>query len=454
MRKQIKLMEEGKNANEAYTQSLKDQQLDLIRIQSTKAIFAQRDILDAAKKELADKPFMTVRTPEGEVPTLTPNLEAVKKVAAAQTEFNRVVEATKEKVKGVTESMSAQVSEAKKLSDLADKQAKDSRKFQVGEGTAPEKLDKGAVSDAYAAALEKINGQIRKTKIDLQDFEDQQNNKFKAGEISRLEVIRTTGAKEIEEYTKRAVEIQKQINIASGGKNKKADVERFSNAKNEVENAIKSSTLRTAEEEKIALVKVQEETTRGTIKELEARGQFVRAAMLKFGSESGLALMQAKAAAEKYGEEFPLLVENVKQLESTLAAMVQNARVKEATVEFDNLYKTMTNGIKGVQTATENDGLGEMLMAAMKASEEYKASLPSLEEALRKVKEAAKGGSPEAEGKYQEELTKQKNLAEKYKTMWAGVGESVSKSLGSAFGNGGKALGSLITQLTRRTTSR
>lgn len=449
MRKQIKLMEDGKNANEAYTQSLKDQQLDLIRIQSTKAIFAQRDILDAAKKELADKPFMTVRTPEGEVPTLTPNLDAVKKVAAAQTEFNRVVEATKEKVKGVTESMSAQVTEAKKLSDLADKQAKDSRKFQVGEGTAPPKPDKGAINDAYATAIEEINGRIKKTKKDLQYFEEQQNNLFKAGEIGRLEVIRTTSEKEIEEYTKRAVEIQKQIDIASGGKNKKADVARFSNALSEVQDALAASRIRTAQEEGVALVKVEEETTKSKIKELETQGKYVQAAMLQFGSTQGAAMMQAQKDAEKYGDEFPLLVERVRQFTATQATMVQDARVKEATVEFDNLYKTISNGIKGVQTATENDGLGEMLMAAMKASEEYKASLPSLEEALKKVKEAAKGGSPEAQGKYEEELTKQKNLAEKYRTMWAGVGESVSKSLGSAFGNGGKALGSLITQFSK-----
>lgn len=433
-----RLKREGRDDSEALAGAMKEEALARYELNSANAIGEASKRLDAARAEK-----------NGVLGNIVMSTAKQIELNKARAEYNKLIE-QRDKVRDNAASVVFE-SGIQKMSYNADQIVSDILgSFKSGvEIYDRKKEDKAGVNDSYAAAVEKINGRIKASKEDLAKFEEKQDNLFKTGQASRIEVIRSNGAKEVEELDKQAREIQSKINIAGSGKNKEADVARFRNEKEEALKASKAVSIRMSQEEGVELARIHDTINKNEIKEAIATGQFVKAAKLKFADEQGVAFMRAKKAAEDYGSEFPNLIKDYEQLKATSEAMLNEAGIKEAKADLDLLFQSMKNGIKGVQTANESGGMGEMMNAAIEASERYKNQLAEVEIRLIALKAASENGTPAAKKDYEEELIKQKNAAEQYKTMWAGVGESISKSLGSAFGNGGKALGSLITQFSK-----
>ena len=331
---------------------------------------------------------------------------------------------------------------AKLNKELVEK-AKPANPPRLGEVTLSTNPDVSAENDRYAEAIQEQVGVIKAARRDLQSFEDVQNEKFRRGEIGRLELLETVAEKSKESYKKISDAIESQIGIAAAGKNKAADVERF---KNDLERASDdlSSILKNNGQQTLTEIERQEkEAVRLKVKTLEDQGQFVQAATLRWSSDYSTMYAQIEADAKRGNKS---AIEFMAQLDTLNKQLMASAGVKEASASFNLLAASMANIIKGVQTVNESQGLAGMFTAAVKATDEYKAKLPELEKALKAVRDAANapGASDQDKKKYEDAVTKQKDLAQAVKTMWSGVGESISKSLESAFGKSGKAAASML----------
>lgn len=346
---------------------------------------------------------------------------------------------------------------AKENARLVEEEAKRRRKQDQDEPTSSlgGKVDKAGINDSYAAAIVKLNAQIKASKIDLQNFEANDNEKFKAGEIGKLQVIKDVAAKSAAEYATIGKAIQEQMDIASKGKNKKADLERFTGLKDQNDDAASQAAKRAALETVTYKTQLEDETNKAHVKSLEAEGKFVEAAAARWKDDYSGAYKSIKSDFDKYGDQFPVLGMRVKAFTKLQTEMFQDASMKEAVSNFDAIFNSISAGFKGVQALSEEEGLGAMFNAATEASQKYRAELPQLQAALLQLQTVANapGASKDDAAKYQEELARQNGLADKYKTMWAGVGKSISDSLTSAFGDAGKATGTMVTALTKYATN-
>jgi len=350
---------------------------------------------------------------------------------------NRVVEASKIK-------KAAYAAEA-----LAAEQAAKAAAGNLKFGGA--KPDKAAVNDAYAAAITSLNNKIKAAKKDMQNFDDKLNDQFKAGEMGKLQVIQSSAENQIAEYEKIGKTIQDQIDKASKGKNKTADVEKFSGLQEANTEAIEQAKRKQAQETSVYISQLRQDSNREAVKQLEEEGNYVSAAALRWSTEYSPAIQAVQKDYEALGDKFPEIGERLKQLEATQESFMDAARVKELSKEYNVLALEIANTLKGVQTASEDQGLVAMWTAAQDATEKYKASLPGLAAQLEKLKRFAMADDASTGDKkaYEEALSQQTSLAEKYKTMWTGVGKSISDSLGDAFGKSGKAAGDILQSIVK-----
>lgn len=340
----------------------------------------------------------------------------------------------------------ASTEEKNQLKELAAMQAA----MPSGTGTLSTKPDTKGINDAYRAAQVTIDSQIKASKKSMQDFEDIQNDRFKAGEIGKLTFIRNVGEQQISEYDKIAKDLAAKRIIAEGGKNKVADVALITGLSDANTEALEQAKRKMASETNVELARLAHENTKYQIIELEAQGNFSEAASKRFSSEYSLAIQQVKKDFDKFGYAIPAVVEAMDNLREAKEAVMATADVRQANYEFERQNAIIVNLFKGVQTASEGQGMVAMYEAAANAAETYKEKLPSLIKAQQELaNKASISGSPADLTKSEEALTKMKADAEHLKTMWSGVGQSISKSLESAFGNSGKAVGELLKAGTK-----
>lgn len=320
LRTQIQLLKEGKSASEAYTQSLQQQQLDKVRIEGTKGIFAQREILEKAKKELADNPTVPEAGFEGNV-LYVKNVAGIKKVADAQAEFNRVVEATKEKVKSTADALKEVTDLGKESAELADKAAKSSRGVVTGDIEAPEKEDKAGNADRYSASLKVIDGELEKAKATLAQAERSVASNFKAGLISEFDMIDSISQARVDKLNKE-IELNKKKLDTPAVKNKRTLREEIENKKSAAEGLLGEEKLRREEEYDVALKKMQDENYNNHYKQLILQGRNEEAAI-----EKSKRLFQDKIKTEEL-----TLVESLQKMSMATGPEAEALRVKIATL--------------------------------------------------------------------------------------------------------------------------
>lgn len=359
---------------------------------------------------------------------------------AAQTALDKARENATNNLKLAAAAESTLYTKAKENADLAKAQADAARtpaehKVTATLGGAP---DIAGINDAYHEAIKLQEGYLKQAANAQSAYEKQQNSLFKSGLISKLEMIESVGTAQIAASMKAQIALQAQEDAANNRKNGKADAQGFHDKRMQ-EITDQAARANQVELDSAAYIQsVRQASAKLEIRELEDKGQFVEAAQKRYEGDTKAMYNEVALAAEKYGDKFPELIEYMKQLEATQKAAMDVAGVKEAVHEFDILHGTLANLFKGLVAENEGEGMAAMFAAALEASEKYKASLPALAAALEKVRNT---GDSKA---YNEELSKQKGLANNQKTMWASVGESISKSLTKAFGDSGKALGEMV----------
>ena len=234
---------------------------------------------------------------------------------------------------------------------------------------------------------------------------------------------------------KQRVAIAAQLEAAQGKKNGRADTQKYSDELVANTNASAAARLKTEGEVATQINKYAEDNTKFRIQELETQGKFGEVAALRWSADNKTAFKQAEQDIADYGDKFPIITERFAQLQAARKAAMDAGYEKEALKSFMDLSNETRNALKGVQTASEGQGLAAMFDAASKASETLAANMDGLR--MR----ASFLVDPKDINEAQAQLT---NLAESQRKLWSGVSESIGKSLESAFGKGGKATADLI----------
>lgn len=461
MRTQIGLMKEGKSARDAETQALRDQQLELVRLQGTKAIFAQRDVLEKAKAELAAKPEL----PEfgrGDTLRFVPNSAAIKKVADAQTAFDKVVGETKTKVKDITDSMEAQASASKDLAALADAEAKKTREIPTGEGEAPEKEDKAHTADMYAAQLKAVEGEIEAGKRTLAMIESSANSKYKAGLISEFDQIDAISKARTEKLAKDVSLYQKMLDTAAP-KNKRAVAEAIGNKQANAEDLFDQEKQRRQEEYSVALARMQDENYNNHYKQLVLQGRNEEAAVEKSKRlyENKIAteeqtlvaslqdMMTATGPqADELKTKVDALAQHIAAMKGEAAALTSKGRLDDAELATQKLLESVRTQIVAINAAVPQGGLFAGIAADKSIAAIREKAIPELEKLYEIQKKLAE--SPDAAPDAMKNLAKTGEELQKLREKsggldaWTGAQESIRKYAASAT-DAGTLIGDAMT---------
>lgn len=323
---------------------------------------------------------------------------------------------------------------AKENADIVKANSNANRERPSGEGTLGGKPNKAAINDAYGATMIEQASTIKSARKELQAFEDQMNTRFRAGEIGKIQFIEEVQAKQVATYAKTQDALKQQMAFAKS-KGSDSDMARVKGDMNQAQEDFEAKTAQSRIEKEAAVSKAVEDFVKLRIIKLEEEGNYAQAAQMRWSAEHGAAYKQAQKDAEAYGAVYPVLIDRVNELGAVQKAAIKNGLDRESVNDFNVAAEATRNAMKGIQTATEGQGLAAMFDAATAASARYAADLPALKEKMGAITDPSKLNEAQAE------LTR---LAETQRKMWAGVGESISTSLENAFGNGGRAMGDLI----------
>lgn len=432
------LKREGKTASEALAEATRDEALARYELENDKAVEgAKKRVNDAFKARFSLTGVINSSSKDEELKA------SQKELKALQDQRVKVEEDVKVLRGKHAEQKAAYIQEQKDAAAAA----------AAAAGTETydrKKEDLAGANDQYASIQAMYDARVKAAKKAMTTFEDAENEKFKAGQIGRLQVIQSVAENEIKEYNKVADALQSKLDATGGKKNSEADQARINGLMEANNEALEVSKRKAAGETATYLAKVRDDTQKYQVKSLEEQGKYEEAAAMKWSTEYKAAYQGMTAEVKELGDKYPELTERLRQFSEMQDKMINSGRFKDLLASYDLLLARVHGLFKGVQGNNEGNGMASMIEAAFDASEKYKASLPELEEALKKLKAASDLTNDAGDQKkYEDALAAQQGLADKYKTMWSGVGESISKSLGSAFGDAGKAVGTLITQIVK-----
>lgn len=316
---------------------------------------------------------------------------------------------------------------------------------------------KNEVNDAYNASIKKQDEIIKASKRDLTAFEQQQNTLQKAGELGRIEVIENVAQRQIESHKKIKDALEEEMRLVKAKKDQ-TGVARVDGALTQNDDELTNRKIQNAANLSAVLADFEKQNTENHYRELELRGQHAEAA-----SEKAKALFEASIKSEERAfanltkqfvegwtsgaegmdvvlKKMTILTAHISGMKTAAAAMVDAGANKQAVSEFNVLAEATRNSLRGIQTASEGLGLGAMFDAATAASAKLANNMGDLKDRFSKITETKDINEAQAQ------LI---NLAETQRKMWQGVGESISKSLGDAFGEAGKAGGEMIQVLVK-----
>jgi len=366
----------------------------------------------------------------------------------AQSALNKARENAANNTKLAAAAEATLFAKAKENADLAKANADKSRDTgdRIPTATLGGKTDTKGINDAYHEAIKLQEGYLTEASHAQAAYDKQQQSMFKAGMISKLEMIENISIAQIAASMKTVNALQAQEDAANKRKDGKSDAQGFHNKRIQEITDQGARVEQVARDNDVYLKEIRQASAKLEIKELEEKGQWVKAEQLRYEGDTKAMYDAVSKAVEKYGDKFPELIEYQKRLKATQDAAMDTAKVKEAYSAFEVLRGAASNLFKGVIADNEGLGIAGVFSAAQAASEEFATKLPDLQEKLLalKVLMDADPKSDDAAKNYNKALSEMQQLANNQKTMWASVGESISKSLGDAFGSAGKAAGKLF----------
>ena len=411
LRTQIELLKQGKSAREAETQAVYEQQLALSKSQGLKAKLEAEARLDRAGSNvtLKDLEISDSIVKRGGMATA-----AVKEFRAAQANLAKVNTEVDASFKRLVEGQKEVINLSKEAEALRRKQVAERPGVDAGTGILTEKHPGGAAraNDLYQAELNRIQGMVEAAKRELKKEESKNDSLFKTGQIGRLEQIQRNGEAAIAMYEKEAAAYQRMIDVAHP-KNKEAVRASIGNKLQAAQDNASAEAVRIKEQESIRFAEIDKFTTEHQIKELEARGKYVEANVLRYSelNKVGLGNLDSDIAntEKKVAEAFNSISQNgtasVDELTKKLAdlraakdafvaeggAKNKIAMFNEAQFAFRAPFKEMQNAIEAVNLAAKADGGWEAKFNAAGAANTIRAkAIPALQEMSDKVMQIAR----------------------------------------------------------------
>lgn len=287
--------------------------------------------------------------------------------------------------------------------------------------------DKSEINDAYTTAMKVQHNEIKDAMRDLSRFEEEENLRYKAGKLSKLEVLENVEKKQIESYNRVQAALKRQMDISKG-----PDKERVSGAMEQATDDFKSKQNNIGVQKEIEHNNAVKLGVQLRIAELEKEHSYGLAAKLKWDEANSKSFADLKMNSDKFGGAY---TDTYNRMLATQKAAIKEGFNREDVRKFNNEVEDVHNTLKAVQTATEGQGMGAMFEAATAASGVYADKI----EGIRKQMAGLTDDKSIVEAQ-----ARLNNLAETQRKMWVGVGESISSSLENAFGKGGKAAGDLL----------
>lgn len=438
---QVKAMQSGKTAAEAYVDAQNKVQLQKVKEQSQAIVgSANENRAEVYSKFTPDQKTAVQDLLNRGVKPAADNYKAVDAINKYKAAVDNVISAQKKAAqldKEATDNLQANIAANKLLAEEADKQAKARGKMPGGDDTIAEAPKKAVVNDMMNKELSRINADIEAAKRRAQQEKENAQSEYRQGligELSMIERIKEAEQNREGNYAEKAAE---KINVLKKYANQESAIEQERGAITAAMQATRDSEADANNKRAEFSSRIIVETQKAEIEAYQKTGQFVLAYLAEDGKKHDIRGKQLQDSYEKSTNSMEMyrIAMLLEANDAAKAAGIKAAANKESEAAFNIAADATRNAMKGVQTASEGQGLAAMFNAAREASAAYAASLPSLRAKLAEISDP-KG--------IEEANARMINLAETQRKMWVGVGESISNSLESAFGKGGKAAGDLV----------
>jgi len=320
--------------------------------------------------------------------------------------------------------------------------------------------DKKAAADAYRAAVTDLNDDLQQVQKNAQTAARDIAAAYKAGTISAVQAAKDEHDVQVAGL-EAAIDIaKKKAGLAAGKENGLADAAKANKEGDAARAAIREADAK-LERDYSAIVKHEtDERTKYEIDAARAAGNTALAYKLAnadkmAATDKSLAdarEMLNRAVADKDAKNLAVALKLVSVLEDAkdraegaIKAATNVDAVTKAEKAFQALGATLKAGLADLAVGPEA-GPVAMFNAAADAAQLYADKLPQL---IAKQKElaaaAAVSGRPEDQKKADDALAQITAAAERARNVWVDVSKSIGQSLSDAFGEGGKALSSLLT---------
>jgi TP901 family phage tail tape measure protein len=433
---QIEMMRRGKTARDAETDSIYKQNLALADLKRTQAINEGQTRFAAAAKNVTPtdiseaekivKQGGMMRSAVREYKEAQESLLAVTK--AANAEFDRVA---------VNQDRVMKAAKTKEELRIAQEKAAADKAKSTGTGTLDKGPSKSTARDIYGAEIQDYQNQINAQKKILEQTKLATQSAYKQGLIGERGLIEENYTAEVTAAKAVIGLLQSKVAMAEGAENKRRMAMKYTGEIQAQQAAIDAAESARNRANAEWLVSNETRIQKAEAERYTAQGKFVAAYEAEFGAKRDVRikgiqadlLTEVNAVRKASGEKV------LASYESEQAAGRAQAQEKEYLKSFMDLANETRNALKGVQTASEGQGLAAMFTAAQAASETLAVNMDELRNRMGMLVD------PKDINEAQAQMT---NLAESQRKLWSGVGESIGKSLTSAFGKGGKATADLI----------
>lgn len=392
----------------------------------------------AYKNTVADR-----RNAVTEIATLTKSIEEAKKIKAVSDEQE--------------ETRRNRIAEIKERDRVLDAQeAAKQPKLPIGtlhydkNGDKPAKGLKAFEADQYNAKLNAIQGEIESAKRKLKFFEDEVEAQFKKGDIGKLEQIQSVSDKRIQTYNLEIDKLKEKLAIEKTPANRDALQNDIRNKVEKAGDFKQEEVLKAAREKAAYLQDIEKETTQFQIKELEARGEYEKAAILKYGDLNKIKKDQlesslAYAVITKDAEAVNTLTAALDALNKNVATQTISASFEQANFKLKAMFSGLTEGVENIKSQNTG-GIVSSILGAQATDAFINEKLPEIQKQLAAMKVLAekKDANPIDVANYNKQLKDMDKFAIQTRDVWKEVGESIEKSLTAAFGKVGTAMGGIL----------
>jgi hypothetical protein len=469
-----KKMKENKSAAEAMSEVDKDQSRQKMKSLQVAALAEAEENRDRAKKALGNMSATDLASAEKN--GLNSGLSQVRAYAEAV----REVEKTKEKINNqnliaqrAEETLKTKAIENRAAADEDARKRRAEIEAEYSVPTHPQKGAAAAASDRYQAELNRIQGQVKAAQRDLLAVEQDADAQYKSGQIGRLEFLSRTSNAAIDMYNREAVAYQRMLDTAAP-KNREAVKASIGNKLIEAQDNASREVVKLKVQEAARFAEVERFTTEHQVKELEARGKYVQANVLKYSGSYKLGMQQLQGdidkteadmtgAIAKMGEDggkaLSELTDKLQLLRAAKAAFIAEGDAKgkvalfnETEFAFKIPFKEMQTAIEAVNMAAEADGGWEAKFdAAGAAARIRQQALPALTALADKLRTVAAESGNDSLIKQAEAITRSvQEVSLTFNTMWqeaAAGARTLGDTLESAFGPAVGAIGKLVSAM-------